>query len=99
MTGVVSKGLNAAIKLQRLRSLSQSTARKLFAATVAPVVDYASNVWMHACKYRKASPITRVQRIRANAIVGTFLTVVTSVAEAEAYIPSAHERFWREAIK
>jgi hypothetical protein len=58
MTGVVSKGLNAAIKLQRLRSLSPRTARKLFAATVAPVVDYASNIWMHACKYRRASLIT-----------------------------------------
>jgi hypothetical protein len=44
---------------------------------------------MHACKYRRASPINRVQRIGANAIVGTFLTVATSVAEAEAHIPSA----------
>jgi ribonuclease HI len=62
-------------------------------------MDYASNVWMHACKYRRASPINRVQRIGANAIVGTFLTVATSVAEAEAHIVSAHERFWRRAIK
>ncbi|GKU07113.1 unnamed protein product, partial [Fusarium langsethiae] len=94
-----AKGLNSAMELQRLRGLTPRTARQLFAATVAPVVDYASNVWMHACKYRRASPINRVQRIGANAIVGTFLTVATSVAEAEAHIPSAHERFWRRAIR
>jgi exonuclease III len=94
-----TKGLKAAMELQRLRGLTPRTARQLFTATVAPVVDYASNVWMHACRYRRASPINRVQRIGANAIVGTFLTVATSVAEAEAHIASAHERFWRRAIK
>ncbi|EGU72476.1 hypothetical protein FOXB_17015, partial [Fusarium oxysporum f. sp. conglutinans Fo5176] len=94
-----TKGLKAVMELQRLRGLTPRTARQLFTTTVAPVVDYASNVWMHACKYRRASPINRVQRIGANAIVGTFLTVATSVAEAEAHIASAHERFWRRAIK
>ncbi|RKK57447.1 hypothetical protein BFJ69_g17470 [Fusarium oxysporum] len=94
-----TKGLKAAMELQRLRGLTPRTARQLFTATVAPVVDYASNVWMHACRYRRASPINRVQRIGANAIVGTFLTVVTSIAEAEAPIASVHERFWKRAIK
>jgi hypothetical protein len=32
-------------------------------------------------------------------IVGTFLTVATSVAEAEAHIASAQSRFWRRAVK
>jgi hypothetical protein len=45
-----SKGLEAAMELRRLRGLSPATARQLFTATVAPAVDYASNVWMHACK-------------------------------------------------
>jgi ribonuclease HI len=94
-----AKGLNAAMELQTLRGLTPRTARQLFAATVAPIMDYASNVWMHACRYRRASPINRVQRIGANAIVGTFLTVAISVAEAEAHIASAHERFWRRAVK
>ncbi|KAF5235112.1 hypothetical protein FAUST_7284 [Fusarium austroamericanum] len=88
-----AEGLNAAMELQRLRGLTPRTARQLFTATVAPVVDYASNVWMHACKYRRASPVNRIQRIGANAIVGTFLTVATSVTEAEAHIASAQERF------
>jgi hypothetical protein len=31
--------------------------------------------------------------------VGTFLTVVTSVVEAEAHIAPAQSRFWRQAVK
>jgi hypothetical protein len=38
-----TKGLCAALALKRLRMLSPSTARQLFNATVAPVMDYASN--------------------------------------------------------
>jgi exonuclease III len=94
-----SKGLEAALELKRLRGLSPATARQLFTATVAPVVDYASNVWMHAFKDKLKGPINRVQRIGAQAIVGTFLTVATSVAEAEACIAPAQDRFWRRVIK
>jgi ribonuclease HI len=94
-----SKGLEAALQLKRLRGLSPSTARQLFTSTVAPVLDYASNVWRHAFKDKLIGPINRVQRIGAQAIVGTFLTVATSVAEAEAYIAPAQDRFWRRAIK
>jgi hypothetical protein len=81
-----SKGLEAAMELRRLRGLSPATARQLFTSTVTPVVDYASNVWMHAFKDKAVGPINRVQRVGAQAIVGTFLTVATSVAEAEAHI-------------
>jgi ribonuclease HI len=94
-----SKGLEAALELKRLRGLSPATARQLFTSTVAPVVDYASNVWMHAFKDKLMGPINRVQRIGAQAIVGTFLTVATSVAEAEAHIAPAQDRFWRRIIK
>ncbi len=94
-----SKGLQAAMELRRLRGLSPATARQLFTCTVAPVVDYASSVWMHACKGKLVGPINRVQRMAAQAIVGTFRTVATSVAEAEAHIPSARDRFWRQTIK
>jgi ribonuclease HI/exonuclease III len=94
-----SKGLKSVMELRRLRGLSPSTARQLFTSTVAPTIDYASSVWMHAFKDRLIGPINRVQRIGAQAIVGTFLTVATSVAEAEAHIASAQDRFWRRAIK
>ncbi|KAJ9481395.1 hypothetical protein VN97_g12085 [Penicillium thymicola] len=94
-----SKGLGAAMELRRLRGLPPATARQLLTTTVAPVVDYASNVWMHAFKDKAIGPINRVQRVRAQAIVGTFLTVATSVAEAEAHIATAQHRFWRRAVK
>jgi hypothetical protein len=44
VSNATSKGLLAAMALKRLRLVSPSTARQLFRATVAPVVDYASNV-------------------------------------------------------
>ncbi|KAI2928635.1 hypothetical protein CBS147321_10997 [Aspergillus niger] len=94
-----SKGLEAVMELRRLRGLSPSTARQLFTSTVAPVVDYASNVWMHAFKNKATGPINRVQRVGAQAIIGTFLTVATSVAEAEAHIATTQHRFWRRAVK
>ncbi|OQD94840.1 hypothetical protein PENSOL_c023G07510 [Penicillium solitum] len=87
------------MELRRLRGLSPVTARQLFTSTVAPVVDYASNVWMHACKDKAMGPINRVQRVGAQAIVGTFLTVATSVAEAEAHLATVQHRFWRRAVK
>ena len=54
---------------------------------------------MHAFKDKLVGPINRVQRIGAQAIVGTFLTVATSIAEAEAHIAPAQDRFWRRAVK
>jgi hypothetical protein len=66
------------------QGLSPSTAQQLFASIVAPVVDYASNVWRHAFKDKLVGPINRVQRIGAQAIVGTLLIVATIIAEAEA---------------
>lgn len=94
-----SKGLEAAMELKRLRGLSARTARQLFMATVTPAVDYASNVWMHVYQEKLMAPINRVQRTGAQAIVGTFLTVATAVAEAEAHIVSVRERLWKRAIK
>jgi hypothetical protein len=37
--------------------------------------------------------------VGAQAIVGTFLTVATSVVEVEAHIATAQHRFWRWAVK
>lgn len=49
-----SKGLEAAMELRQLQGLSPATARQLFTLTVAPVVDHASNVWMHASRIKPA---------------------------------------------
>jgi hypothetical protein len=48
-----TKGLEAVMELKRRRGLSPATARQLLSATVTPVVDYASNVWMHKCSTRR----------------------------------------------
>jgi hypothetical protein len=94
-----TKGLEAAMELRRLKGMAPSTTRQLFTAMVAPVVDYASNVWMHACKTASAYAVHRVQRVGAQAIIGSFTSVATGVAEAEAHIATIYERFWRRASK
>lgn len=94
-----SKGLEAAMELKRLRGLSPATARQLFTAMVVPTVDFASNVWGHAFKDKLIGPINRIQRAGAQAIVGTYLTVATAVAEAEAHIPSVQERLDKRVTK
>jgi hypothetical protein len=92
IANTATKGLNAAMALRRLRMTSPSTARQLFGATVAPVVDYASNIWSHACGSSEISALNRVQRTGAQAITGVFRTVATVIGEAEASIPTVRER-------
>ncbi len=60
MARAASKGLEAVIELRRLKGLLLATARQLFIAMVTLVVDYASNVWMHKCRYKSAIPINKV---------------------------------------
>ena len=55
-----TKGLLAVLALRRLRLVLPLTARQLFEATVAPVVDYALNVWMHACKCKAMAVMNRI---------------------------------------
>jgi len=42
--------------------LSPQTARQLVVATVAPVTDYAANVWMHACGEKARGWLNRTQK-------------------------------------
>lgn len=92
IANAANKGLHAAMALRRLRMVSPSTARQLFATTVEPVVDYASNIWMHACRNSTKAGLNRVQGIGAQAITGTFRTVATAISEAEANIRTVHDR-------
>ena len=87
-----TRGLRAAMALQRLSMLSPPTARQLFTAAVAPVVDYASNVWAHQCRAGSIAALNRVQKIGASAITGTWRTVACAVAEAEANMPTVQMR-------
>lgn len=70
-----TRGLEAAMALKRLRTISPTIARNLFRTTVAPVMDYAAGVWMHAAKLPVMKALNRVQRIGAQAITGVFSTV------------------------
>jgi ribonuclease HI len=94
-----AKGLTAALALKRLKMLSPRTARQLFIATVTPVMDYAANVWMHACGEKALSWLNRAQKIGALAITGAFRTVATAVAEAEASILPIRERHAQGAVR
>jgi hypothetical protein len=67
--------------------------------TVAPVVDYASSVWMHARKASAERVLVRVQRMSGQAVVGCFRTVGTAVAELEANLPKIAERRMRKALR
>ena len=54
-----AKNLQVAMALRRLRSIPPATARQLFGATVAPIMDYASNVWMHAYNKKTLTTMNR----------------------------------------
>jgi len=43
--------------------LSPASARQLFNTTVAPVIDYASNVWMYAVHEAEMAVLNRAQKI------------------------------------
>ena len=98
IANAATKGLNAAMALKRLRMTSPSAARQLFGATVAPVVDYASNIWNHACGSPAMAALNRVQRTGAQATTGVFRTVATVIGEAEASISTVRERHQGKAV-
>ena len=97
IASAATNGLKAAMALKRLRMTSPSTARRLFGATVTPVVDYASNIWHHACGNSAMAALNRVQKVGAQAITGMFRTVATVIGEAEASIPTVVMRHKRKA--
>jgi ribonuclease HI len=72
--------------LKRLRGLKPETARQLYLATVAPVMDYASPVWSAMLMQRHMGRLRQAQGIGAKAIIGAFKTVSLPIAEAEAQV-------------
>jgi hypothetical protein len=94
IANTAARGMRAAMALRRLKT-APCAARKLFDATVTPVLDYASNVWRYACGTGPQATLERAQRIGAQAITGAFRTVATVVAEAEAGVRTIRER-WRD---
>ncbi|KAJ6436037.1 reverse transcriptase [Purpureocillium lavendulum] len=94
-----AKGLSVAMQLKSLRGLSPRVARQLFTAAVAPAMDYASNVWTHACGEKETRWLSQAQAVGAQAVTGAFGSVATAVAEAEANIEPVLQRHARAAAK
>lgn len=88
-----TRGLQAALALKRLRGLRPSTARQLYKATVAPVVDYASPIWSMDLPGKLVRLAERVQRIGAIAIIGGFKTIALPVVESEASLAPVAQRW------
>jgi len=99
IANAATRGLRAAMALKRLRLLSPSISRRLFGATVAPVIDYASSVWTHACRTGDIAALNRVQKVGAQAVTGMFRTVAAAVGEAEASLRTTLERHFERALK
>jgi hypothetical protein len=66
--------------LKRLRALQLKITRQFFIATVAPTVDYALFLWSLRANGRTRKLLEPIQRIAAQAIVGTFRTVALCTA-------------------
>jgi hypothetical protein len=94
-----AKGLSVAMQLKRLRGLSPRVARQLFMAAVAPAMDYASNVWTHACGEKETVWLSQAQAVGAQAVTGAFRSVAAAIAEAEANIEPVLQRHARAGAK
>lgn len=92
ITRAAGKGMKAVLALCRMTAIPPSTARQLFIATVAPVVDYASCVWGHAAA-ASSNAFSTIQKIGAKAVTGAFKSVAREVAEAEASLYSVKQRY------
>lgn len=96
IANVATKGLRAAMALRRLRMVSPSTVRQLFGATVTPVLDYASNVRMHACGWKTMRQWTGCKELELKQLQG-LSAMSTAIAEAKASIRTIRERHLERA--
>ncbi len=85
------------LALRRMKALPPSSVRRLFEATVTPVVDYASTVWMHSVGVSALARLNQIQRLGGQAVVGAFRSTSRAVAEAEANIRPMAVRLWEHA--
>ena len=86
MARAAKRGTKAALALSRLRGLPTAISRRLFYATVVPVMDYAAPVWYPKATDKMLNKLTQAQSIGARAVTGAFRSVSLTIAEAEAAI-------------
>ena len=82
-----------------MRALSPPTARQLFVAIVAPVINYALSIWIHTLGPLKTKVIRQIQKLGGQAITGAFSPIAGAIAGAEAYTSPVEARLWEEALK
>lgn len=101
---IAKRGMRAVLALRRLRAIPPVVARQLFTATVAPKIDYAASVWCCPSRHRVVAkwiekPLSMIQRIASQAIVGCLKTVTLHIAEAEAGIEPVVTRLRKRVLK
>ena len=94
-----ARGLKAVLSLKRMRALTPTAARQLFNATVAPIIDYASSVWMHVLGPASTRTIRQIPKLGGQAITGAFSSVAETISEVEAFISPVRARHWNKAVK
>lgn len=87
-----------ALALERLQDLRLESMRRLFAATVALVSDYASPIWYLAVADEALSALDRAQTMAAPAMMGGFETTTLSAAVIQASIQLLRERLQQQAL-
>ena len=68
-------------------------------ATVAPVIDYASSIWIHTLGPSTTKVIRQIQKLGGQAITGAFDSVAGAIIEAEAYISPVKAKQGKKALK
>ena len=96
LLGVVFDSLNAALALKRLHNLRPEISRRLFRATVSPVVDYPSPIWALGCTKSSLAKLNVIQKIEGQAIIGCFKTVARNVMEVEAGMETVESRHQKQ---
>jgi hypothetical protein len=98
------RGWHGVQALYRLRGTRPATARQLYYATVASMIDYAAAVWFSQ-HLVKAMPtwmqglLTPIERTAAKGITNCFRTVSVEAACAEVYIVPVQTRLQRKVMK
>lgn len=91
MAKASSKDLAAIMELKRLCELFLFTSCQLFTVMVAPIVDYASDIWMCEFNYKARKTDQQNPENRSINDIGTFVIVAVSVAKAEVYIAAVQD--------
>lgn len=99
VAAAAAKAQEAALAVKRLRGLRPEATRRLVAAVVWPVADYASPVWYPRAASSLVTLLEGMQRTSAQAVICSFRTVALPIAEAEAGVKPLRQRLLDECLQ